>query len=237
MTDLTINIDIAEDESSIEIENTNKDNLEEKENVIEVIGQKIQKAIQKKIKNNTPHSDLDKSFISTTTIQQRISDSDTLSTRSKQFLTDYIERLEELKWVHYRASEYYERANLYLTLPSIILTSISGIISLLSSTDQTSSEFKYVAAISVGISASTSSLFQAVSSTLQFNTKSDLHRDVADRYSKIITKIKFEFVDHSNEDFILDLESQILDVQNMCKYSPPMFLYEAYKEFKLNNIS
>ena len=199
-----------------------------KEESISILERRIQDQIQLKIQQPFQHSPDKKQ-------DKRLNDSDTLSTRSKQFLTDYIDRLEELKWVHARASEYYERNNLYLTLPSIILTSVSGIISLISSSDQTSSNFKYSAAICVGVISSSSSLFQAVSSTLQFNTKSELHRDVADRYGKIITKIKFEFIDHSNEDFMLELENQILEVQNMCKYAPPMFLYEAYKEYKIGN--
>lgn len=215
MSDLTIDIDSM---ASSDV----------KEESISILERRIQDQIQLKIQQPFQHSPDKKQ-------DKRLNDSDTLSTRSKQFLTDYIDRLEELKWVHSRASEHYERNNLYLTLPSIILTSVSGIISLISSSDQTSANFKYSAAICVGVISSSSSLFQAVSSTLQFNTKSELHRDVADRYGKIITKIKFEFIDHSNEDFMLELENQILEVQNMCKYAPPMFLYEAYKEYKLAN--
>ena len=89
-----------------------------------------------------------------------------------------------------------------------------------------------VSAISIGISSSASSLFQTISSTLQFSTKSSQHREVADRYSKIITKIKFEFIDHSNEDFMVELENQILDVQNMCKFFPPLFIYQEYKIYR-----
>lgn len=205
------------------------------ESSIEEIGIKIQNEISKKKdlsqETSPPYKSTRKQNDSS--YSKRISDLDTsLSERSKHFLTEYIDRLEELKWIHSKASEYYEKADLYITLPSIILTSISGIVSLISATGQTSSTFNYASAISIGVSASMSSLFQTLSSTLQFSTKSDQHRDVADRYGKIITKIKFEFIDHSNEDFMNDLETQILEVQNMCKYLPPMFLYEKYKIFK-----
>ena len=204
------------------------------ESSIEEIGIKIQEAISKKKDN----SDTSVSYRATKkptepSYGKRISDTDTsLSERSKYFLTEYIDRLEELKWVHSRASEYYEKANLYITLPSIFLTSISGVISLVSATGQSSSTFTYISAISIGVSASISSLFQTLSTTLQFSTKSDQHRNVADRYGKIITKIKFEFIDHSNEDFMTELENQILEVQNMCKFFPPIFLYDDYKKFK-----
>ena len=205
------------------------------ESSIEEIGIKIQNEISKKkdlLQDNiSPYKSTKK--LNDSSYSKHINDSDTsLSERSKYFLIEYIDRLEELKWIHSKGSEYYEKADLYITLPSIFLTSISGIISLISATGQTSTTFNYASAISIGVSASMSSLFQTLSSTLQFNTKSAQHRDVADRYGKIITKIKFEFIDHSNEDFMNDLETQILEVQNMCKYVPPMFLYEQYKIFK-----
>ena len=50
------------------------------------------------------------------------------------------------------------------------------------------------------------------------------------RYSKIITSIQFEFIEHTDAHFITVLEQQILEVQNLCKYLPPMFLFEQYKK-------
>ena len=205
-----------------------KDIADENKECMEMISQKI----QQRINANTANRYDDHSFTSNMSIQQRIADSDTLSERSKHFLTEYIERLEELKWIHSRSSEYYERRNLVMTLPSIILTSVSGILSLMSTSSYTSDRFQYNTSITIGVIASVSSVFQTLSSTLNFGTKCELHRDVADRYDKIITNIKFEFIDHSDDNFITDLEKQILDVQNMCKYFPPMHFYEEYKIFK-----
>jgi hypothetical protein len=102
----------------------------------------------------------------------------------------------------------------------------------MSTSNGVSLRFQYISSVTVGVIAAISSLVQALSSTLQFGTKSELHRDVADRYEKIITSIKFEFVDHSDENFIEELEKQIIEVQNMCKYFPPMFFYEQYRQFK-----
>jgi hypothetical protein len=204
----------------------------DKEASIERIGQQIETAISRKIINPRRTLGEDRSYNSCAGIQQRIADSDVLSERSKHFLTEYIDRLEELKWIHSRSSEYYERRNLGITIPSILLTSLSGIMSFMSTSSGVSPQFQYISSITVGIIAAISSLVQALSSTLQFGTKSELHRDVADRYEKIITSIKFEFVDHSDENFIEELEKQIIEVQNMCKYFPPMFFYEEYRRFK-----
>lgn len=174
------------------------------------------------------------SMTTAATIQRRIAESDTLSERSKRFLTDYIERLEELIWVYSKSSEYYERRNFYITTPSIILTSVSGIVSLLSASNSTGggggNTFHYSSAVAVGVIAAVSSVFQALSSTLKYGTKCELHREVADRYSKIITSIQFEFIEHTDAHFISLLEKQILEVQNLCKYLPPMFLFEQYKK-------
>jgi hypothetical protein len=204
--------------------------------------EKISKMIQQRINTtpstpSTPSRFDDRSFTSNMTIQQRIADSDTLSERSKHFLTEYIERLEELKWIHSRSSEYYERRNLIMTLPSIILTSVSGILSLMSTSSYTTDRFHYNTSITIGVIAAVSSVFQTLSSTLNFATKCELHRNVADRYDKIITNIKFEFIDHSDDNFITELEKHIIDVQNMCKYFPPMHFYEEYKKFKKQELS
>jgi hypothetical protein len=210
----------------------------DKEESIERIGQKIENAISRKITNPKRIYDENRSYNSCAGIgiQQKIAESDVLSERSKHFLTEYIDRLEELKWIHSRSSEYYERRNIAITIPSIVLTSVSGIMSFMSTSSGVSSGFQYASSITVGIIAAVSSLVQALSSTLQFGTKSELHRDVADRYEKIITSIKFEFVDHSDENFIEELEKQIIEVQNMCKYFPPMFLYDQYRQFKKKEI-
>jgi hypothetical protein len=203
-----------------------KDIDDENKECMKMISQKIQERI-----NNTNKFD-ERSFTSNMSIQQRISDSDTLSERSKHFLTEYIERLEELKWIHSRSSEYYERRNLLMTLPSIFLTSTSGVLSLMSTSSYTSDRFQYNTSITIGVIAAVSSVFQTLSSTLNFATKCELHRNVADKYDKIITNIKFEFIDHSDDNFIKELEKQILEVQNMCKYFPPIHFYEQYKIFK-----
>jgi hypothetical protein len=206
-----------------------KDIEDENKECMEMISKKIQERINN---SNITNKNDDLSFNSNMTIQQRIADSDTLSERSKHFLTEYIERLEELKWIHSRSSEYYERRNLIITLPSIFLTSASGILSLMSTSSYTSDRFQYNTSITIGVIAAVSSVFQTLSSTLNFATKCELHRNVADKYDKIITNIKFEFIDHSDDNFIKELEKQILDVQNMCKYFPPMKFYEKYKIFK-----
>jgi hypothetical protein len=219
-------IDMATEHSS---ENTQPI---DKEASIERIGKQIETAISKKIINPKRIIGEDRSYTSCVGIQQRIADSDVLSERSKHFLTEYIDRLEELKWIHSRSSEYYESRNIAITIPSIVLTSLSGIMSFMSTSSGVSPQFQYISSITVGVIAAISSLVQALSSTLQFGTKSELHRDVADRYEKIITSIKFEFVDHSDENFIEELEKQIIEVQNMCKYFPPMFFYEEYRKFK-----
>lgn len=202
---------------------------------MEYIGREIQKRIDNEaaVKSRSFDRSFDHRSFTSVSLHQRIADSDTLSQRSKRFLTDYIERLEELIWVHSKSAEYYERRNNYITIPSIILTSASAVVSLLASSSSASAAFHYSSAVSVGVIAAVSSIFQALSSTLKYGTKAELHREVADRYSKIVTTIKFEMIDNSTsteDNFLAELEKQILDIQNYCKYLPPMFFYELYRK-------
>ena len=242
-------------DKSSKSDKTSSDTSSDKRHKMEYIGEEIQKRIANEALTETatettaatmrgsvqslvtPQSSrsFDRSFdhrsYTSLSVHQRIADSDTLSHRSKRFLTDYTERLEELIWVHSKSAEYYERRNNYITIPSIILTSASAVVSLLASSSSASPAFHYSSAVSVGVIAAVSSVFQALSSTLKFGTKAELHREVADRYSKIVTSIKFEIIDnHTEDNFMADLEKQILDVQNYCKYLPPMFFYDLYHQ-------
>jgi hypothetical protein len=245
--------DSVKSEKSEKSEKSDTSHVSEKRHKMECIGEEIQKRIANEamtaatattmtaataslsslplVKSRSFDRSFDHRSYTSVSMHKRIADSDTLSNRSKRFLTDYTERLEELIWVHSKSAEYYERRHNCITIPSIILTSASAVVSLLASSSSASPAFHYSSAVSVGVIAAVSSVFQALSSTLKFGTKAELHREVADRYNKIVTTIKFEIIDnHTEDNFMADLEKQVLDVQNYCKYLPPMFFYDLYRK-------
>ena len=79
----------------------------------------------------------------------------------------------------------------FFTIPSIILSSLSGIGSFLASTD-TLNEYSDILTISVGVIASITTLFQSFSNAFEYSTKSEAHQNATEAFDQIITKLRFE---------------------------------------------
>ena len=121
---------------------------------------------------------------------------------------------------------------------SILTFSLSSSysISVLSSSSLVDDQYKTGISLSVGILASISTMFQSFSSTINYSTKSKIHRETAGHYEKLLTKIEFEMELPNEENFVNELEKTILDIQNKCKYFPPKHIIDSYIE-KDSNIS
>ena len=151
-----------------------------------------------------------------------------LNTRHMGLLKESSERLKELKWVHSRSAQYYDKMHNLFVIPTILITSISGMASFLSTSSVISDDTKTVFGISVGVMASVSSLLQSMSSAYKYGTKAEMHRTAAEEYNKLIVKISFEMADPNEPKFIENLESKLLEVQGNCKYFPPQSICDKY---------
>jgi len=157
------------------------------------------------------------------------------SKKKYRFYQKMLVRLKKLRYVHNRSSEYYASLHLKYTWPSIIITSLSGIASFLSTSDFVNPESKTGFGVSVGILASISTLMQTISGSCKFDTKSDAHRTVADEYDSLITKLKFEMEMPNEEDFTDKMEQEILTISNKCNYFPPQFIMDEWRKKNRNN--
>ena len=88
---------------------------------------------------------------------------------------------------------------------------------------------RIILGISVGIVGGLSSLLQALQSAFKFHTKSEMFRNSAEQYEKLIVEIKFELLRHNDKDFIDKLEKKILEIQNNCRYFPPRHIVDKHK--------
>ena len=150
-------------------------------------------------------------------------------TRKKMmFHNKMLKRLRKLRFLHSRSSQYYDKLNLRLSAPSIIITSISGIASFLSTSQYVNSDSQNAFGITVGVLASLSSIFQALSAACQYSVKREAHRTVAEQYNALIVKTKFEMEMPNEKDFIDNLEISILDIQAKCNYFVPQFIIDEW---------
>lgn len=155
-------------------------------------------------------------------------------TRKKYiFHNKMLKRLRKLRYLHSRASQYYEKMNLRLSAPSIIITALSGIASFMSTSQYVNNDSQNAFGISVGVMASLSSIFQAFSAACQYSVKKEAHRTVAEQYNALIVKTKFEMEMPNEEDFIDKLEQAILDIQAKCNYFVPQFIIDEWSKKEL----
>lgn len=160
---------------------------------------------------------------------------DWFTEKKYHFYKKILDRLKKLRYVHSRAGEYYSRMSFYVFGPSIGITAISGIASFLSTSEFVDEQTQTAFGISVGVMASISTMLQSVASVCQFNAKNDAFRTAADEYNKLIVRVKFEMEMPDEPDFANDLEKNILEIQNKCKYLPPQFILNEWTKKKKND--
>ena len=157
------------------------------------------------------------------------------SKKQYEFYKQNLLRLKKLRYLHTRSSKYYDRLNNYILGPAIGFTAFSGIASFLSTSSYVSDDAQSGFGIGVGIIASLSSVLQSIGGACQFGAKKEAHRTVAEQYSHLITRLKFELEMPNEEDFLENLEKQILDIQAKCNYFVPQFLIDEYSAKKRKN--
>lgn len=156
-------------------------------------------------------------------------------TRKKMiFHNKMLRRLKKLRYLHSRASQHYEKMNIKLSAPSIVITALSGIASFLSTSQYVDSDSQNACGITVGVLASIASVFQAFSAACQYGAKKEAHRTVAEQYNALIVKTKFEMEMPNEEDFIDKLEQSILEIDAKCNYFVPQFIIKEWEKQEIN---
>jgi hypothetical protein len=158
-------------------------------------------------------------------------------TRKKMiFHNKMLRRLKRLRFLHSRSSQHYEKMNIKLSAPSIVITALSGIASFLSTSQYVDADSQNACGITVGVLASIASVFQAFSAACQYGAKKEAHRTVAEQYNSLIVKTKFEMEMPNEEDFIDKLEQSILEIDSKCNYFVPQFIINEWEKQEINEL-
>ena len=155
-------------------------------------------------------------------------------------LYENLEKYCNLKrQTHWMCAKYYNSLDRYFLVPSILLSSFSGIASFLSSV-QSFESYQTELSVGVGIMASCTTLLQSFSNAFGFSTKTEAHQNATEAFDQIITKIRFQRInpkqDVKDTDFITELENQIVETKQRCKYVVPEWIEEEYRDNKFNNL-
>lgn len=155
------------------------------------------------------------------------------NTNIKDFYKNFVEKLEDDKNIYNLTAVFYENKSLYLTIPTITLTSLAGMGSFFSAVSFINDDTKTGFNLGVGIIGSIASLLQTFNAAFKFNTKAEMFRTAADLYDKLITQTKFEILNPNENNFMEKLEKKMLEIQNNCKYFPPQQVVDNYYKNKI----
>ena len=155
-------------------------------------------------------------------------------------LYENLEKYCNLKrQTHWMCAKYYNSLDRLFLIPSICLSSFSGIASFLSSVESFES-YQTELSVGVGIMASCTTLLQSFSNAFGFSTKAEAHQNATESFDQIITKIRFQKVNPKDgvkdTDFITELENQIVETKQRCKYVVPEWVEEEYRDNKFNSL-
>lgn len=155
-----------------------------------------------------------------------------------------INKLEEYtiykRHCHWITARYFENLNKLFVIPSIIITSISGMLSFISSSNYVNNDISVYLALSVGCLASLSSLIQSFSNAYGFANKAEAHENAAESFDQIITKVRFSKYSSDKIDgkFLDDLKDSIVEIKQRCKYIIPDWVDNEYnkREYERNSL-
>ena len=142
-------------------------------------------------------------------------------------LKNYCEYKRDL---HYICSKYYEKWSFRFQIPSIFITSISGIMSFFATSSVFSEQSIQFLSLLVGVCASSSAVVQAVSNIFDFGDKASSHEYAVMSYDQILTKIRFMILkgNPDSPNNIELIERLIFELKQRCKYITPSWAEERY---------
>lgn len=134
-----------------------------------------------------------------------------------QRLKDKVEKLE--KDYKYSATMY-GHYNRLMTIPSIIITSVSSIFSFLSSSEFVNEKFKNYCIISVALLTTISAMLQTINSSCEFSVKKIKFLEATHSFNHLSDKIFFEIQNADEENFVSEIEKEVEKIKNDCKFIP-----------------
>jgi len=143
--------------------------------------------------------------------------------------------LRQMQWIHMQSSIYYERLSTwYLSIPALMLTCISGVLSFIAASNMINGNAQNQISLVVGCCGVISSTMQSFITSKRLPAHIEAHRSAADQYQQLITKIEFEIAQPNEINFVNELETKKLQIQNSCKFYPPKFIIDKYSNILRN---
>ena len=130
-------------------------------------------------------------------------------------IQEKIKTLERNYKYSARKYAYYSRL---VTIPSIVITSLSSIFSFLSSSNMVNEEGKKYSIVTVAILTSLATMFQTISSSCEFEVKKTKFVEATQQFNMLSDKVFFEIQNPNESNFVDKIEEEIEKIKNQCKF-------------------
>lgn len=114
----------------------------------------------------------------------------------------------------------YSRYALIMSVPSIVLTSLSSIFSFMGSSEYVDKDVKDYCIVTVAFLTTFSTMLQTINASCEFNVKKLKFTEATQELNHILDRIFFEKESPNEENFIDVIEKEIETVKNNCKFIP-----------------
>lgn len=112
---------------------------------------------------------------------------------------------------------YYNRL---ISVPSIVITSLSSVFSFMSTSEFVGSKTKDYCVITVALLTTLATMLQTINTSCEFNVKKLKFIEATQEFNHISDRIFFESQNPNEENFIDVIEKEIEKVKNQCKFIP-----------------
>jgi len=161
------------------------------------------------------------------------------------YILEIYEMLEHYceikKQTHWMSAKHYEGMERIFIIPSILISTASGIASFVASTELPGDNGQIWLSLSVGVMASISTLLQSFSNAYGYQAKSECHQNAAESYDQIITSLRFEKINPqdgcNSAEFIKSIQTQISETKQRCKYIVPEWIDKQFENNEFNNLT
>lgn len=137
------------------------------------------------------------------------------------FYTQLQARILRDRDTHIHSSQYYHRLYLYVTIPTVVLTTFSSILAFVSTSTFVNETDRQLLSLTVGVLGIIASLVQSVTNTLAYGTRAQSFMSAARQYDQLVVKIIFEIETQDEADFMQMIEKRLLDIRAQCEHYPP----------------
>ena len=164
-------------------------------------------------------------------VQLEMTELSSNSNSTRVFYDKIYAEAEKLYKMHTKAFNFFQRLHLTITLPSILISGVSGILSFVATSKMiTSEDTKNNIELSVGVISAIGLLLQSFSASLGYSAKRESHSIASSSYNNILTSVEFERKTLDDPSFITALEEKIREIKGKCNYPMPMWILNESNE-------